>query len=234
MKKSVCIVFISLAFISAAVHADDTTLALANIRGENEYPIQSSAIESMDSIRKKYAFDIVPESSSLRFQVDSPIGDIWVSIDEFEGSFSIFNTGGNSNLSAIEVNARSLDSDRGFVGTILRGEDFLDVENFPCMRFVGRSIEWYGNRYAVLKGYMTIRNATKEVTFYVELTGSEIDKIGSDSITVKATATIKRSEFGIYTLIPLVSDNVNLYINVVAVKQESSLSMVRSTSTGDQ
>jgi len=233
MKITCRVILISLALISAAVHADETAVALAKQPDADHYRNESAIIDNMDTGPVQDIFEIVPQSSKLRFNVDSPIGVIWFDIDDFYGSFSISNTEAHPDVAAIEVNARSLDSDHGIIGAILRGGEFLDVDNFPRMQFVGSSIEWYGKRYAVLKGYMTIKNTTREVAFYVELIGSEIDRIESGRITIKATTTIRRSEFGIYTLIPLVSDNVNLYITMDAVKQEAPLSVASSVLSGD-
>ena len=65
---------------------------------------------------------------------------------------------------------------------------------------------------------MTIKNVTREVAFYVELTQS------GDRVTMKASTTIKRSEFGIYSLLYFVSDNVNLYMNIEARKKAATIS----------
>jgi polyisoprenoid-binding protein YceI len=233
MQKMYRTILISLVFISAASNAAETTVAFAGLPGGGKYHEEHPVTEKLNSMPRQNTFEIVQQSSNLRFNVDSPIGVIWFNIDDFEGNFSISNNESHSNIAAIDVNARSLDSDRGFVAMILRGEEFLNVDNFPHMHFVGRSIEWYGGKYAVLKGNMTIKNTTREVSFYVELIGSEIGRIESDRITLKATTTIKRSEFGIYTLIPLVSDSVNLYISMEAVKQKSPISIASSRQTVD-
>ncbi len=224
-------ILVSLVFISAAVQAEETTVAIAELPGGYQYRENIPVIESMKAMPKQNTFEIIQQSSNLKFNVKSPIGVIWFNIDDFNGSFSISNNEKNSNIAAIDVNARSLESDHGFVGMALRGEEFLDVENLPRMHFVGRSIKWYGDSYVVLKGNMTIKNTTREVSFFVKLTGSEIGRIESDRITI--TATIRRSEFDIYTLIPLVSDNVNLYISMDAVKQKSTISIASSRQTVD-
>jgi len=233
MQKIYRTILVSLVFISAAVQAEETTVALADPQSGNRYREERPAMEKLDAMAEQKTFEIIQQSSSLRLNVDSPIGVIWINIDDFEGSFSITNNDKHSNMATIDVNARSLDSDFGFVGMVLRGEEFLDVENFPRMHFTGRSIEWYGDKHAVLKGDMTIKNTTREVVFYVELIGAEIASIESDRITIKATASIKRSEFGIYTLIPLVSDSVNLYISMDAVKKQSPFSIASSSSQVD-
>ena len=97
------------------------------------------------------------------------------------------------------------------------------MENFPSIRFVGSSFEWYSETHAVLKGEMTIQNVTRQVAFYVELVDADVENKYSERITVKATTTIRRSEFGLYTLLSVVSDDVNLSMSIDAIKQESAV-----------
>ena len=161
----------------------------------------------------------------MEFRVDSPIGDIWASFQDFEGRFLMFNNGRDHALASIDINAESLDTDGGFIGAMLKSETFFDVENFPSMRFVGSSLEWYSARRAVLKGHMTIKNTTRQVAFYLELVDAEDDNESSGRITVLASTTIRRSMFGIHSLLPAVSDNVNLFMSVDARKKDISISM---------
>ena len=79
---------------------------------------------------------------------------------------------------------------------------------------------------AVLKGYMTIKNVTRQVAFYVELVDANVENRYSERITVKTTTTIRRSEFGMHTLLPAVSDNVNLFMSIDALKKGTAISMI--------
>ena len=103
---------------------------------------------------------------------------------------------------------------------------FFNVEEFPSMSFVGGNFEWFNDENAVLKGYLTINNITRPIAFYVELIKPNNTNPHSERITVKAETTIKRSEFGIYTLLPAVSDNVNLFMNIDALKKNTTVSMM--------
>lgn len=179
----------------------------------------------MDVILNENVYQILPTSSTMEFRVDSPIGDIWASFEDFEGHFLMLKRDSHNALATIDINASSLDADGGFIGMMLKGENFFDVENFPSMRFVGSSFEWLQDRRGVLKGYMTIKNVTRQVAFYVELVGSDENDRFSDRLTVTASTTIKRSEFGIRTLLPVVSDNVNLFMSIDAIRKNASVSM---------
>jgi polyisoprenoid-binding protein YceI len=170
-------------------------------------------------------YEIQQQTSKMVFRVDSPIGDVWASFQDFEGVFTMLNHEGWQDMAAIEINANSLDTDGGLIGMLLKSRSFFDVENFPSMRFTGDSLEWYGDRRAVLKGQMTIKGVTRQVAFYVEVVDHDADSGFLDQITVKATTTIRRSEFGIDSMLPAVSDNVNLFMSIDAVKKAAVLSM---------
>ena len=186
---------------------------------------QAHAMQAMDMTLNGNVYEIQTETSKMEFRVDSPIGDVWASFHDFEGRFLMLNGGRDHTLASIDINAESLDTNGGLIGAMLKSESFFDVENFPSMHFVGSSFKWYSARRAVLKGYMTIKNITRQVAFFVELVDADVDDSYSDRITVTASTTIRRSEFGIDRLLPAVSDNVNLFMSIDARKKNKSISM---------
>ena len=170
----------------------------------------------MDLVLEQDVYEILNETSVMEFRVDSPVGDIWARFGDFEGRF-ILPGSGWKDFASIAINAGSLDADGSLIGMMLKSERFFDVKNFPSMRFVGSSFEWYRSRHAVLKGHLTIKDITRQVAFYIEIIDS--DKQDSDRITVKATTTIRRSAFGLSSMLPAVSDNVNLFMSIQARKK---------------
>jgi len=225
MYKRLSTLFAVLTYISSGVaNADSVASAYASYTDVDKVEEPELFKDNMDHVLNKNLYEIQQTTSNMKFRVDSPIGDIWVNIDDFEGSFTMQDNGIRCNLAAIEVNTDSMETDRGLIGMILRGEDFLDVKNFPSMRFIGSSFEWFSEKHAVLKGYMTIKNVTRLIAFYVVKVDHTVENIYSERITMEATASIKRSEFGIYTLLPLVSDDVSLYIRITAEKKNTSIS----------
>ena len=215
-----------LAIINSGVaNADMAAVAYVDYAGTGNKESGGPVVDNMDVMLNENIYEILPQTSRVKFRVDSPIGDVWASFQEFEGRFAILKNSENDNLASIEINADSLDTDGGFIGMLLKSKRFFDVENFPNMHFVGSSLEWYKDTHAVLKGYLTIKNMTRKVAFYIELVDADIDGRNSERITVKAATTIKRSLFGIYSMLPAVSDDVNLFMSIDAVKKNSSLSM---------
>jgi polyisoprenoid-binding protein YceI len=59
------------------------------------------------------------------------------------------------------------------------------------------------------------------VGFHVKLIEQATDDVDQQRILIKATTLIRRSEFGLTALSPMVSDSVNLCMSVDAVKHRS-------------
>lgn len=196
--------------------------------GENDILVEDreSKVATMTMKFNEYLYEIQPDTSKIEFRVDSPVGDVWVSFDDFKGRFAMLKNGMQYDPAIVDINADSLDTSAGFIGMLLRSESFFDVERFPSMRFVGSSLEWYSDTQAVLKGNMTVQNVTRPVAFYVELVDKAAGDDGSERISVRASTTIRRSAFGIHTLLPIVGDDVNLYLNIDGVRIDTAATML--------
>lgn len=203
---------------NTAVNADTPNIQLSNKDERN--------VTNMVLVLKKHLYEIQQDTSTLEFRVDSPVGEVWGSFQDFGGSFIMANSGAHNQSAVVDINAGSLDADASFIRAILISEIFFDVEKFPSMRFVSSSFEWFNNTQAVLKGYLTIHGVTQPVAFYVELVDATEENNFSERITVKASTTIKRSEFGLYSLLPAVGDKVNLFMHIDAVRSNTVVSMM--------
>jgi len=177
-------------------------------------------------VMNKNMYEIQQDTSTIQFRVDSPFGDIWGNFGDFEGSFFVLTNGMHNQSAVVDINTDSLHTDSSFIETILKSEMFFDVERCSSMRFVGSSLEWFNDSKGVLKGELTINNVTRQIAFYLELVTPDIGNEYSERITIKASTTIKRSRFGIHTLSPAVSDNVNIFMNIDALKQNTAVSMM--------
>jgi polyisoprenoid-binding protein YceI len=224
-KTGIFLLAVMMLISGGVTFADSATIADAIHAGVRHNAAQLHDKDRMELMLNETLYEIQPESSKMAFRVDSPIGDVWGSFEDFQSSFTMLSRGANDGLASIEINAKSLDADAGFIGMMLKSKRFFDVENFPSMRFVGSSLEWYKDSHAVLKGYLTIKNVSRQVAFYVKLVDVDDDNEVSERIIVEATTTIKRSAFGIDSMVPAVSDNVNLFMSIDAVKKQRTVTM---------
>lgn len=171
-----------------------------------------------------HLYRINPSSSKIGFCVDSPLGLIEGEFKEFTGGLTFLQeNAATDELALVMVNTASLETDGPFIEGMLKGRKFFDVENYPEILFVSTGFKWVSRTEAVLLGELTMHGVTKAVGFHVELIEQPVDdEPGSleqeQRILVKAMTRIRRSEFGLTALSPMVGDSVNLCMSVDAVK----------------
>jgi len=96
-------------------------------------------------------------------------------------------------LDATSINTRDPQRD-----THLKSADFLDVEQFPTIKFVSRSVKEAGAGKLKISGDLTIRGTTREVTLDVEgPTPPHKDPWGNTRVGATATTKIRRSDYGV-------------------------------------
>jgi polyisoprenoid-binding protein YceI len=104
----------------------------------------------------------------------------------------------------------------------LRSADFLNVEEFPEMVFVGRSIEPLGERSARLTGELTLLGVTRPLTLEISLNKAGRYPFLDEryAIGIDARGTLRRSEFGMTYGGDWVGDEIRLVIGFEAIRQE--------------
>ncbi|WP_437578324.1 YceI family protein [Sorangium sp. So ce887] len=106
----------------------------------------------------------------------------------------------------------------------LRSADFLDVETYPTITFVGRSVLRRGDGLDIA-GDLTIRGVSREVTLAVsELSGEHRDPYGNRKLGATATTKIRRSDFGmsfnavLETGGVLVGDEISITLDIQLIR----------------
>ena len=92
--------------------------------------------------------------------------------------------------------------------------------NPAAAKFVSTRVQPSGNN-ATITGDLTLNGVTKPVTIQAQFTGAGNAMMPPNKLTVgfEGTTTIKRSDFGITTFVPMVSDEVELTITTAFEKQ---------------
>jgi polyisoprenoid-binding protein YceI len=95
----------------------------------------------------------------------------------------------------------------------LQGADFFDAAKFPTANFKSTAVKAAGTNMFTVAGNLTIKNISKPVTLHVTLNGAGMHPMAkAQAIGFSATASIKRSDFGVGAYAPNVSDDVQLRI----------------------
>jgi polyisoprenoid-binding protein YceI len=101
--------------------------------------------------------------------------------------------------------------------THLNSADFFDSAKFPAATFKSTKVEAAGQGKLKVTGDLTIKGITKPVVLDVTLNkAAEHPMKKAPSIGFDATATVKRSDFGVGAYAPMVGDEVKLRITTEA------------------
>jgi polyisoprenoid-binding protein YceI len=99
----------------------------------------------------------------------------------------------------------------------LLGADFFDSAKFPIATFKSTTVEAAGEGKLKVTGDLTIKGITRPVVLDVTLNKAAVHPMAQrEAIGFDATATIKRSDFGINLYVPMVGDEVALRITTEA------------------
>jgi polyisoprenoid-binding protein YceI len=95
----------------------------------------------------------------------------------------------------------------------LKGDQWLDAGKYPTMTFVSTKVAPVGKDHAKVTGDLTLHGVTKPVTLDVTLVGAGANPLNKKyTVGFEATGTLKRSEFGVKTYVPLIGDELHLTI----------------------
>jgi polyisoprenoid-binding protein YceI len=137
---------------------------------------------------------------------------------EYDGSVNVADDG----TASIEVTAQMSSVDTGNEGRDghLQGDGFFDSANHPTMTFTSTSIDTTGENTGVIHGNLTIRGVTRPISLATTFNGTGTFPMdNSFHAGFVATGAFSRSDFGVSFGVPLVSDEVQLMLDVQIVKQ---------------
>jgi polyisoprenoid-binding protein YceI len=104
----------------------------------------------------------------------------------------------------------------------VRGENFLDVANYPTMSYRSTGVRYLGGTDIVVEGELTIRGITHPVELTAEVNGFGPDPYGGTRVGFSATGELSRSDYGINVDMALpsgglvISEKIQLTIEVEA------------------
>ena len=99
------------------------------------------------------------------------------------------------------------------------GEDFFNARKFTRIIFSSTGVERTGKTTARVTGDLTMLGITKRMTIEVTLNGAKPHPMaGVPALGFSGIAKLKRSDFGMTFMLPLVGDEVTLLIEAEFLK----------------
>lgn len=127
----------------------------------------------------------------------------------------------------VAIDASSIETGVADRDAHLRSADFFDVERFPDLTFTSTSVEPAGTDRLVVKGRLTIKGVSRDVTLDVERLGQTKDPWGYQRMGFSAKTAVDRKDFGLTWNQALetgglvVGDRIDIEIEVEAVQQQA-------------
>ena len=167
-----------------------------------------------------YKFDTKGTHQFVMFKI-SHLGYSWLygQFNDFTGEFTADAENPENSQVNATIQTASVDSNHAERDKHLRGDDFLDVDEYPTATFKSTKIEKTGEKTAKITGDFTLHGVTKPVTLDAKLLGYGDDPWGGYRMGLEASTTLKLADFGItYDLGPA-SETVEIIISVEGIKQ---------------
>lgn len=138
--------------------------------------------------------------------------------NETSGKIVLDSAAGQGNID-ITVNTASISTGLAELEEHLRGKDFFDAKQYPVMLFKADKLSFSGDKLKAADGLLTLHGVSKPVHLTVDhfFCGMNMIRL-KYTCGANAVTTIKRSEFGIDKYVPMISDEVNVSIQVEATR----------------
>jgi polyisoprenoid-binding protein YceI len=117
------------------------------------------------------------------------------------------------------VDAASLDLGDAAWDAKVRSWEFLETGKYPEAHFVSQSAEKAGDKSAVVHGALTLRGVTHKLDLSVTFNRAGLDPYDLRyTAGFAATATLKRSDFGMTKYLPDIGDAVQIRIEAEGLR----------------
>lgn len=170
-----------------------------------------------------YAFD--PAHTDIVFFVDhlgysATIGRF----NRAEGTVTLDRENLQNSQIEVTIDASSLDTNHRQRDDQLRGPDFFNVHEFPEITFSSTKVEPTDGKRAIVTGDLTLLGQRRPVRLEVTLNQIAPHPVpsygGVETAGFSARGTLRRSDFGMDFLTPAIGDEIELILEIEALKQD--------------
>jgi len=113
------------------------------------------------------------------------------------------------------IHTTNMESTNPDLDPLVQGHEFMDVDSYPEILFVGRAFQWYNPLQAYIYGDLTLRGVTQPVVFNIEIDTIEKGTDGlPEHIHLRGTSEVNRVEFNMRSHQVMISQTVRLCLSV--------------------
>lgn len=145
--------------------------------------------------------------------------NVYLKVRDVDGEFTFDEENPEKSSVNVTMQAASIDGFDEKFNEHLRSADFFLTETYPTITFASTGIEVTGEKTAKITGNLTIRGLSQPVVL-----NATLNKVGENPFAkdhragFSATATVKRSDYGITYALPAVGDEVGIVLEVEGVR----------------
>jgi polyisoprenoid-binding protein YceI len=120
----------------------------------------------------------------------------------------------------IRIPAATISTTNAELNGELKGDKWFDTAKYPIISFKATKVTMTGPGKADVVGDLTLHGTTKPVVLYAAFHGAGVNPLNKHyTVGFDASAKIKRTEFGVSTLVPLISDDVDIIVSAAFERQ---------------
>jgi len=145
---------------------------------------------------ENYAIDTKGMHATIQFKINH-LGFSWLigRFNKFDGDFTYDAKNPNNNKVNVNIDVTSVDSNHAERDKHLRSADFFDVAKHPTATFKSTGYVSKGKNAGVLKGKLTLRGVTKDISIKVKHIAGGKDPWGGFRRGFSGKTTLKLSDY---------------------------------------
>jgi polyisoprenoid-binding protein YceI len=165
---------------------------------------------------------VEPNHTRVQFSVSYMGFTVWYGdFTRVRGSLRLDPRNVAANKVDITIPVDSVSTTNATLDGELKSADWFDAERFPTIRFVSTKVLQTGPDKISITGNLTFHGVTKPMILSATLNGSGVNPLDLNyTVGFNATTSIRRSDFGVKTLVPVVDDMTELRISAAFEKSK--------------
>lgn len=165
-----------------------------------------------------YHFD--PIHTRVSFAVDQgTLALVHGGFDRFQGQLSVDEQHPNNSQVCFTIDAASINTQSSIRDYYLRRPPFFDVSNYPTIAFKSTQVNFVDANHGHIEGDLTLLGITHKVSLNVQLSQVAANTQGQRVANFTATTRILRSDFGLASHVPLLGNEVPIFIEAMAISE---------------